>query len=305
MIPVYYSADLTFAHYDEITSYLGKAFHSPLHPLHGLMSAVCDCFNATYGGVRIHPRLLKHAVDELRSLEARIYRVVHALFPALPPAGAERWVENLTDVTGGGEESERRREDVVVTASAVVLPHLLPRVHSSVFMLYALRYKRDDDEYWARILKWNKHPDIALLTFLDVSQKFWTGLEDDNAGVGVGGGRPISLVKDAHFVSAVETLQRVKTEFTPREKLSVILATFREVNACAQRLCGPAFTWSMDELFPVFQYVVVRARILQLGAEIHLIENLMEPHLCKGETGIVFTTLQAGYYQILKESLSI
>ena len=40
-------------------------------------------------------------------------------------------------------------------------------------MLYALHYKKDDDEYWIRILKWNRHPDIALLSFLEVNQKFW------------------------------------------------------------------------------------------------------------------------------------
>ena len=39
---------------------------------------------------------------------------------------------------------------VMVDSSSVVFPHLLPRVQSSVFMLYALYYKRDDDEYWAR-----------------------------------------------------------------------------------------------------------------------------------------------------------
>ena len=54
-----------------------------------------------------------------------------------------------------------------------------------------------------------------------------------------------------------------------------------------------------------FQYVVVRARILQLGAEIHLIEDLMEPELLSGEFGIMFTTLQAAYYQILKESAAM
>ena len=61
----------------------------------------------------------------------------------------------------------------------------------------------------------------------------------------------------------------------------------------------------MDDLFPVFQYIVVRARILQLGAEIHLIDDLMESHLYSGEYAIMFTTLQASYYQILRESISM
>jgi amyotrophic lateral sclerosis 2 protein len=62
----------------------------------------------------------------------------------------------------------------------------------------------------------------------------------------------------------------------------------------------------MDELFPVFQYIVVRARILQLGAEIHMIEDLIQDScLRSGEFGIMFTTLQASYYQIRSEPLSM
>ena len=61
----------------------------------------------------------------------------------------------------------------------------------------------------------------------------------------------------------------------------------------------------MDDLFPVFQYIVVRARVLQLGAEIHMIQDLMESYLSNGEYGIMFTTLQATYFQILRETLSI
>ncbi len=85
----------------------------------------------------------------------------------------------------------------------------------------------------------------------------------------------------------------------------MIVDTFRMVNAAGIEAMGSGFCWSMDDLFPVFQYVVVRARILQLGAEIHLIEDLMEPEMLNGEYGIMFTTLQATYYQILKESLSL
>ncbi len=48
----------------------------------------------------------------------------------------------------------------------------------------------------------------------------------------------------------------------------------------------------MDDLFPVFLYVVVRARIRHLGAEIHFIDDLMEEHLQHGELGIMFTTLK-------------
>ena len=48
----------------------------------------------------------------------------------------------------------------------------------------------------------------------------------------------------------------------------------------------------MDDLFPVFLFVVVRARICHLGAEIHFIDDVMESHLQFGELGIMFTTLK-------------
>jgi hypothetical protein len=48
----------------------------------------------------------------------------------------------------------------------------------------------------------------------------------------------------------------------------------------------------MDDLFPVFELVVIRAQILQLGSEIHFVEDFMEPHLLNGELGIMFTTLK-------------
>ena len=58
---------------------------------------------------------------------------------------------------------------------------------------------------------------------------------------------------------------------------------------------GSNYLWSMDDLFPVFQYVVVRSRIQHLGAEIQLIDDLLEPHMQHGELGIMFTTLRVSF----------
>lgn len=66
---------------------------------------------------------------------------------------------------------------------------------------------------------------------------------------------------------------------------------------------GDVQVWCMDDLFPIFPYVVIRAQIRHLGAEIHLIQDLMEPHLENGELGIMFTTLHACYFQIQNEKI--
>ncbi len=82
------------------------------------------------------------------------------------------------------------------------------------------------------------------------------------------------------------------TSFSPAEKLQLIQKTFDEINKAAQRAVSEDYLWSMDDLFPVFLFVVVRARIRHLGAEIHFIDDLMEIHLQHGELGIMFTTLK-------------
>ena len=63
------------------------------------------------------------------------------------------------------------------------------------------------------------------------------------------------------------------------------------------------FIWSMDDLFPVFLFVVIRSRLRYLGSEIQLMDELMDDHLEYGELGLMFTTLKACHIQIQTEKL--
>ncbi|KAG7262300.1 hypothetical protein CRUP_002229, partial [Coryphaenoides rupestris] len=102
----------------------------------------------------------------------------------------------------------------------------------------------------------------------------------------------LSSTKDVCFASAVETLQQISTTFTPSDKLQVIQLTFEDITQEVQSLLQKDFLWSMDDLFPVFLYVVLRARIRNLGSEVSLIEDLMDPSVQHGEHDIMFTTLK-------------
>lgn len=129
----------------------------------------------------------------MKSIVEGVYYFVRALFPALPRPGYQHM---LIDEYDSGEEKFE-----YVTATSIIYPHLLPKIHSSIFMLYALYYKKDDDEYWARILKWNRHPDLALLSFLGVDQKFWE--LENNTDLGSESiqevRRSMSIARDVHF----------------------------------------------------------------------------------------------------------
>lgn len=99
-IPDFGRDKLNLTIYDEIHQYLSIAFESSHHPLGKLLTELTTVYTATYGGVRVHPLLKTHAVNELRSLTIRIYEIITLFFPALPENGGEclSVIEKLEDV---------------------------------------------------------------------------------------------------------------------------------------------------------------------------------------------------------------
>lgn len=69
------------------------------------------------------------------------------------------------------------------------------------------------------------------------------------------------------------------TTFTPSDKLQVIQLTFEEITQEVQSLLKQDFLWSMDDLFPVFLYVVLRAR--SVGAHgLNVLRNPIRHQMC-------------------------
>ncbi|XP_043467736.1 alsin [Leptopilina heterotoma] len=303
-IPDFGRDKLNLTIYDEIHQYLSIAFESSHHPLGKLLTELTTVYTATYGGVRVHPLLKTHAVNELRSLTTRIYEIITLFFPAMPENGGEclSVIEKLEDVkemssdeTNKGELSKPQEleERKVRIDAAILHPVLLPRVHSALFFLYALDNKKDDDAYWKRLIKWNKQPDSTLTSFLGIDQIFGesNSVEQDS--------------KEPLFSKAIETLQQLKTTFTPLEKLKVVHNTVKQVEQVAKAKMGSSYNLIMDDLFPAFIYVVVRASVLQLGSEINFITDfIQDSRLENGKFDFAFTTLTGSYHYILHEKMT-
>ena len=126
------------------------------------------------------------------------------------------------------------------------------------------REEMSDEKYQLRVDRWNKHDDNTLLTFLLVDPKLI--LEEENAFKN----------RNKHFLAAITNLQKISDHNTPDEKLGLITTMYQDICSASN-----AVVWSMDALLPVTMYVVVRARVPQLGAELAELEELMEPHLCQ------------------------
>uniref|UniRef100_A0AAZ3PGB9 Uncharacterized protein n=1 Tax=Oncorhynchus tshawytscha TaxID=74940 RepID=A0AAZ3PGB9_ONCTS len=267
-----HTGPVTARGYDVIQRYLTKACETPLHPLGGLLETLVTVYRITYIGVGSNRRLLQQAVEEIRSYLIRIFQLVRFLFPDLPDEGGVIH----PDPKGS---SETDQQGLVVSSSTLLLPVLLPRLYPPLFTLYALDKEREEEVYWDCVLRLNKQPDLGLLAFLGV----------------------LPSTKNACFASAVKTLQQISTTFTPSDKLQVIQRTFEELTQEVQALLEGNFLLSMDDLLPLFLYVVLRARMRNLAAEVSLIEDLMDPYLQHGELGLMFTTLKACCFQIQQE----
>ncbi|XP_030614260.1 alsin-like isoform X3 [Archocentrus centrarchus] len=294
-----YGDPVTTANYDNIRRYLTKACETPYHPLGWLVETLVTAYRMTYVGVGSNRRLLRQAVQEVQAYITHFYSIVRFLFPGLPEDGSVLQ-EAPTSPSKSRHSSYKAGQGsaVVVSASSLLLPLLLPRLYPPLFTLYSLQEEQEEAQYWERILRLNKQPDQSLLGFLGVQEKFWPlwmSILGEKKQI-------VSSSKDACFVSAVETLQQISTRFTPSDKLMVIQKTFEELTLEVKPLLDCDFLWCMDDLFPLFLYVVLRARIRNLGAEVSLIEDLMDPNIQHGELGLMFTTLKACYIQIQHET---
>ncbi|CAN9497900.1 unnamed protein product [Ophioblennius macclurei] len=282
--------------YDNIRRYLTKACETPHHPLGWLVETLVTAYRMTYVGVGSNHRLLRQAVEEVQSYLTHLYSIIRFLFPGLPEDGDV--IPEPLSSTSGNKKSFADEGVLVLSCSSLLLPLLLPRLYPPLFTLYCLQEEQEETQYWERILRLNKQPDHSLLGSLGVHEKFWP------LSISVLGEQKeiSSSTQDLCFLSALETLQQISTTFTPSDKLMVIKKTFEELTQEVKRVLDDKVMWCMDDLFPLFLYVVLRARIKNLGAEVCLIEDLMDPNVQHGELGLMLTTLKACYFQIQHES---
>uniref|UniRef100_A0A8C5PBD3 ALS2 C-terminal like n=2 Tax=Leptobrachium leishanense TaxID=445787 RepID=A0A8C5PBD3_9ANUR len=274
---------------ESMQCYLEKAFKSSHHPLMKLMKELCVAYQATYSGIGSNLHLLSMAQEEIKHYATKIWEFYSAL--KVMASG-----ENKKVVPAGGVEEISEE----VNPYTVVLPPLLPYFHEDLSMLYMLYHQQEDKHYWQGIVRLGTLTDTKLLEFLDVQRQLWP-LKD----IKLTANQRYSIVRHKCFHSATECLQKITTVMDPRQKLEIILKTYAEIEKTVLRVVDKDYKLPMDDLLPLLIYVVSRAGIQRLGAEIHFIYDLMDPSIRGGIYDFLLTALESCYEHIQREEIRL
>ncbi|XP_077159443.1 ALS2 C-terminal-like protein isoform X2 [Paroedura picta] len=261
-----------------LQGYLEEAFQNSLNPLGKLLKMLTVAFQATYSAVGANKHLLTMAQEEVKHYAKKIWEFYQGLLRLA-----------LKQYSQSSENSGPNGPDAI-------LPLILPSFYPDLFMLYLLYHEKEDDLYCQGVVDLSQETDVKLLEFLDVRKHFWP-LKD----LTLTKHQRRSLVKDHCFLSATDCLRNLITTVDPREKLDILQNTYNEIAKTISQLLGEEFNPSMDDLLPLLMYVVTRARIQRLGAELHLIRDLMDPTATGGMQDFLLTALESCYSLIQKE----
>ncbi|XP_078254502.1 ALS2 C-terminal-like protein [Rhinoraja longicauda] len=262
--------------------YLKMAFESPKHPLGTLLQRLLQVFQDTYSGICMCKRLLSIAQQEVMSHAILLFDLARHF---LPTSLDKKY---YSDVDISDE----------LNAYTVIIPVILPRFYPDLFMLYMLYHEADDSSYWKGILHLENLSDTRLLELLEVQRILWP-LQD----LHLRNNQRISIVKDVCFTSAILCFQKISTTADPQVKLETMMKTYREIERTVTRVLNREYNLPMDDLLPLLVYVVSRAKIQHLGAELHLIRDMMDPSTVGGMNDFLLTALDSCYQHIQREEV--
>ncbi|CAH8868615.1 unnamed protein product [Trichobilharzia szidati] len=202
---------------------------------------------------------------------------------------------------------------------------LLPNIYPTLFGLFKAQYAMLDKSYWVYRQALHCKSDFVLYSYLELDKNLWLWHTPSVSNIST---TPLSEQFSA-FHPAVDILRTICDKTTPTEKLLIIYQAFATVDQIISKSkpCRNHVRTSLDEmgncrnpsicsvdtlshlpgldqLLPIIQFVVIRAGVMYLGAELAYIEQLAPERLSlTGLLPYLMTTLQACYDQILREGL--
>lgn len=260
---------------DELKEYFQTSIENDQHPLSCLVVNIRRSFCASYGNWKCKPTsiLSKIAMAEWISIIKRIYNVLRLFFPGLPAAG--------------GDDNNQLNGEMVKDENCKLLAPLNfmhqmllnNEIYSCFFLLYASKSSKQDELYSQRLMTCEKKSNEELRQLLKIEPNL------------------VPLLEDAKFYEAIRVLQQLSQKYCPSEMLEVIRDTYQLISDCAIKVSSRGDLLSADNLLAVTIYLIIKANINHLGAELSLLTDLMEDdmeNLINMEQ-YIYTTVKIGY----------
>lgn len=260
---------------EEIKEYFQTSIIQEFHPFNSLINDVRKSFCASYGNWKCKPTsiLSKIAMGEWISIIKRIYNILRLLFPGLPPC----------DDTN--DDSSEKDENCKLLAPLNFMHQMLlnNEIYSCFFLLYASKSSKQDELYSQRLATCEKKTNEELRNLLKIEPYL------------------IPLLEDSKFLEAIQTLQQLSQKFCPSEMLEVIRDTYQTISDCALKISTRGDLLSADNLLAVTIYLIMKANINHLGAELSLLTDLMDNDIDKliNIEQYICTTLKIGYFHTI------
>lgn len=273
-VPSFYNSTFTtLESIEELKNYLNESISDIHHPFSLLINSLRQAFCACYGSWRSKPTsiLSKIAITEWISLMKRIFSIFRLLFPGLPSC------EN----SSGSDDENSNDEDCKLLAPLNFMHQILlnDEIYSCFFLLYASKNSRQDELYAQRLMACEKKTNEELRQLLKIEPNL------------------IQVLEDEDFYKAIEHFKKLSQMFCPSEMLQIIKDTFEMISNCANKLSKKGDLLSADNLLSITIYLIVKASINHLGAELSLLTDLMENDIEKliNMEQYIYTTVKIGY----------
>ncbi|XP_036346682.1 alsin homolog isoform X2 [Rhagoletis pomonella] len=271
IVPSFGITSLTEQDVSAIKDYLQQVFKDRYHPLHLLNQRIANCFYTSYGCWKVKPTpiLAKQAIREWESISKRVYRFVQKMFPALP--------DDYCLI-----ESTRELVSHITLLYPIVLSE---GIYSTLFVLYANKCSGKDEMYRQNLMYASKLKDDELATCLGLESSF------------------LPIVRHALYAEAIQTLKQLKEKYSPKAMLTVIERCIQQITDAHKTIASAnSVILAADGMMPLTLFLVLRAAVPHLGAELALLDDLTGgtnfQFEMNGIAGYCYTTLKAAYEHI-------
>lgn len=273
-IPPFYQSNFSSLELiNELRRYLEMSIVDSDHPFFILINEMRRAFSTSYGSWRSKPTsiLSKIAMSEWISLMKRIYLIFKLLFPHLP---------NLENSSSESDDDENSDECQLLSPLNFMHKLLLnDEIYSCFFLLYASKNSRQDELYSQRLMTCEKKSNEELRQLLKIEPDL------------------VPLLEDEQFQEAIKLFQKLSQKYCPSEMLEILNETFEIISVCAKKIAPKGDLLSADNLLSVTIYLIIKAGINHLGAELSLLTDLMENDIEKliNMEQYIYTTVKIGY----------